>query len=102
MGNDGRFCVYILASRKYGALYTGFTGDLGRRVHIHRESVLDGFSSRYRTHHLVYFEQHGDPRAAITREKQIKAWKREWKIELIERSNPDWRDLFVEIFGSAD
>ena len=96
---EGRFCVYLLASRKYGALYTGVTGNLGRRVHIHREGLLDGFSSRYKTYRLVYFEQHGDPRSAITREKQIKTWKREWKIELIERANPDWRDLFDETFG---
>ena len=87
MSTSGRFFVYILASRKYGALYTGFTGNLPGRIYLHREDILPGHSSRYRTHMLVWFEQHDDPVEAITREKRIKKWRREWKIGLIEKLN---------------
>ena len=93
------FAVYILASRKYGALYIGVTGDLVTRTHIHREDILDGHSKRYHTHNLVYFEGFGDPSLAIQREKQFKKWRREWKIELIERGNPEWLDLYPELLG---
>jgi len=94
---EGRFFVYILASRKYGALYIGVTGNLPARIAIHRDDILQGHTERYRIHRLVWFEQHDDPREAITREKQLKKWRRAWKIELIESTNPEWNDLFEEI-----
>ena len=98
MSTTGRHFVYILASRKYGVLYTGFTGDLPVRVYIHREALIPGFSSRYKTYRLVYFEQHDGAYEAITREKQIKKWRRAWKIELIEKQNPGWTDLYDSLF----
>ena len=97
MPTEGRFFVYILASRKYGALYIGVTGNLPGRVYLHREEILSGHTSRYHIHHLVYFEQHDDPSEAIQREKRLKKWRRAWKIELIESFNPTWRDYFDEI-----
>ena len=87
-------CTYILASKKRGTLYIGVTGDLVRRVWEHRNGVIVGFSLKYQVHDLVYFEQMQDMRTAIAREKQLKGWKRQWKINLIEDRNPDWRDLF--------
>jgi putative endonuclease len=89
--------VYILASRKYGTLYTGVTSDLVKRVYEHKESILDGFSKKYQVHQLVYCEAHDDIHEAILREKQIKKWNRDWKINLIERDNPHWLDLHNEI-----
>ncbi|HEX3485924.1 MAG TPA: GIY-YIG nuclease family protein [Micropepsaceae bacterium] len=94
-----QYCVYILASRHYGTLYTGVTSDLARRVHQHKSDLLRGFTSRYRVHNLVWFETHADIREAIRREKQIKGWNRAWKIRLIERGNPDWDDLYGRIIG---
>ena len=88
-------CVYILASGHYGTLYTGVTSSLLQRLVQHREGVLPGFTSRYRVHRLVHFEMFGDMELAITREKQIKNWRRQWKINLIEAENPEWRDLAV-------
>ena len=98
MQGYGKYAVYILASRKYGALYIGVTGDLLGRVITHREEWLTGFTAKYHIHNLVYVEFHPDPSAAIC-EKQMKKWRRAWKIELIEKFNPDWRDLFDEIVG---
>jgi putative endonuclease len=89
--------VYLLASRKEGVLYIGVTGDLVRRVHQHREKAAAGFTSRYNAEKLVWFESYDDPVAAITREKELKKWRRAWKIALIEKDNPDWRDLYDEI-----
>ena len=89
--------VYILASRPNGTLYIGVTRDLVRRVWEHRESVSSGFTDRYNVKSLVHFEQYGDPATAIQREKNLKKWKRSWKIDLIERGNPDWRDLWEYI-----
>ncbi len=99
MEGYGKYAVYILASRKYGVLYVGVTGDLMGRVVTHREEWLKGFTSRYHVHNLVYAEFHPQPSAAIAREKQLKKWRRDWKVELIEKSNPDWRDLFDELAG---
>ena len=90
-------CVYLLASRKYGALYLGVTWDLVKRVWQHQNDLVDGFTKRYRIHTLVWFEMHASMPDAIAREKAIKAWKREWKIKLIEKSNAEWRDLYEEI-----
>jgi putative endonuclease len=94
-----QFFVYFLASRKYGALYIGVTSDLIDRIYIHREGILPGQTSRYRIHDLVYFEEHGSAESAITREKQLKKWRRAWKIELIEKSNPEWLDLYPGLLG---
>jgi len=89
--------VYILSNKRNGTLYTGVTSDLIKRIWQHRNDLVDGFSKTYSTHLLVYYEMHGDMISAITREKQIKAWKRAWKINLIEEFNPYWRDLYPEI-----
>jgi putative endonuclease len=91
------YYVYILASRKHGTLYIGVTNDLVRRVHQHKTHGARGFTSRYGIHLLVWFESYDDVRNAITREKEHKKWRREWKINLIERSNPEWVDLYPGI-----
>ena len=94
--------LYILASKPNGTLYTGVTGDLLKRVWEHRSGLVEGFTRRYRVHRLVYFEVHDLMTEAIRREKQIKKWRRSWKIELIEKSNPRWRDLWPTLVGSQD
>ena len=86
-------CVYILASGHYGTLYIGVTSNLLQRLVQHREGLLPGFTSRYKVHHLVHFETFGDMENAILREKQLKRWRRQWKINLIEAENPEWVDL---------
>ena len=80
--------VYIMASKKLGVLYIGVTSDLKRRVYEHKNDLVDGFTKKYLVHRLVYFESTSDINAAIAREKQLKAWKRQWKIELIEKLWP--------------
>jgi putative endonuclease len=90
-------CVYILASARNGTLYVGVTSDLGNRVWQHKNDVVEGFTSRYGVHLLVYAEVHETMEAAIQRETQIKKWRRRWKLELIEKSNPQWRDLYEEL-----
>jgi putative endonuclease len=87
-------CVYILASRRNGTLYTGVTSDVIKRVWEHRNDVVRGFTSRYKTHTLVWYELYPSMESAISREKAIKEWKRQWKLELIEKSNPQWKDLY--------
>jgi len=89
--------VYILASKRNGTLYIGVTRDLVRRVWEHRNDVVGGFTRRYRVHRLVWFELHEDMTAAITREKQLKKWKRAWKLRLIEEANREWSDLWDDI-----
>jgi len=89
--------VYILASQRNGTLYTGVTSNLPQRIWQHKHGSGSGFTSRYGVHVLVWYEQHETIMSAIAREKAIKAWKRAWKIELIEASNPEWRDLYGEI-----
>ena len=86
-------CVYILASGHYGTLYIGVTSDLVTRIFQHRTGATDGFTSRYAVHLLVRFEQFDDMHSAISREKQLKRWHRQWKINLIESENPQWVDL---------
>jgi putative endonuclease len=86
-------CVYILASATRGTLYIGVTSNLPARVWQHKNDQMEGFTHRYRVHTLVWYEVHESMESAILREKALKAWKRAWKIELIERTNPDWRDL---------
>ena len=90
-------CVYIPASQRHGTLYIGVTSDLVARIWQHKNDVVDGFTKKYRVHVLVWFEQHSTMESAIRREKAIKAWKREWKFELIEQNNLEWRDLYAEI-----
>jgi len=91
------YWVYILASRPGGTLYVGVTNDLIRRGFEHREGLVKGFTERYGIKMLVYFEPHETITAALQREKNIKHWSREWKIDLIVKNNPDWRDLYDEI-----
>jgi putative endonuclease len=86
--------VYLLASRRHGTLYLGVTSDLIRRVHEHKMKIVPGFTSRYGVDRLVWFEIHDDPATAIGREKQLKKWRRDWKIRLIEEQNPEWGDLY--------
>ena len=90
-------CVYLLASGRHGTLYVGVTSNLVARVWQHRNEVVDGFTRRYHVHSLVWFERHETMVSAIQREKAIKAWKRAWKLELIEGLNPDWRDLYPDL-----
>lgn len=90
--------VYILANKRHGVLYTGVTSDLRARIAQHKSGAVVGFSKRYNVHDLVYFEPHETMADAITREHQVKRWKRHWKVEMIERHNPDWRDRFEELF----
>jgi putative endonuclease len=91
------YAVYLLASGQNGTLYVGATNDLIKRVYQHRTSAADGFTSRYGVSKLVWFELHESSLAMVTRERQIKEWKRQWKIRLIEEANPSWRDLYDEI-----
>ncbi|MDR4308563.1 GIY-YIG nuclease family protein [Chelatococcus sambhunathii] len=92
-----QFYVYILASGRHGTLYVGVTNDLVRRVWEHREKVVPGFIRKYSVTRLVYFEVFDDAVSAITREKQIKKWRRDYKTNLIERDNPHWDDLYAAI-----
>jgi putative endonuclease len=96
---DKEYYVYILASQKYGTLYIGITSNLLQRVYQHKEDLAEGFTKKYRVHTLVYYEVHGDVYEAILREKQIKKWRRDWKINLIEKNNPQWLDLYTELIG---
>ena len=91
------YWVYILASKAGGTLYVGVTNNLVRRVYEHREGLAESFTKRYGIKMLVYFEAHEMIAAALQREKNIKHWSREWKIDLIIASNPDWRDLYEDI-----
>ena len=93
-----QYCVYILASKKYGTLYTGITSNLAQRMYQHQEGLVDGFTKKYDVHQLVYYEVHLDVYEAITREKQIKKWNRQWKINLIEQNNPQWLNLANGLF----
>ncbi|MFA5056403.1 MAG: GIY-YIG nuclease family protein [Dehalococcoidia bacterium] len=89
-----RPAVYILASRKHGTLYVGVTSDLIKRIWEHKNNAAEGFTKRYEVHMLVWYEQHETMESAITREKAIKEWKRNWKVKMIELSNPEWNDLY--------
>ncbi len=92
-----QYYVYILASKIGGTLYIGVTNNLVRRVYQHREKFVEGFTKQYGVTRLVYYEVHSDIEAAITREKQMKKWNRNWKIRLIEEDNPNWDDLYKRI-----
>ena len=93
------YYVYILSSKRNGTLYIGVTNNLLKRVDEHKNNLIEGFTKKYNVHNLVYYEQHNDIFSAITREKQMKKWKRKWKLELIEKSNPDWVDLFEDLIA---
>ncbi|OGL72777.1 hypothetical protein A3F28_01890 [Candidatus Uhrbacteria bacterium RIFCSPHIGHO2_12_FULL_57_11] len=94
------YYVYILASKPNGTLYIGVTSDLIRRVYEHKTGAVPGFTKQYGVHRLVYYEMTSDVHTAIEREKQLKKWNRAWKIDLIERTNLDWRDLSDDLSGS--
>jgi len=89
-----QFYVYILASKKNGTLYVGVTSDIRKRIYEHLEGLYDGFTKQHSIKRLVWYEVHDTVATAIQREKNLKDWKREWKIELIEDKNPDWNDLY--------
>ena len=90
-------CVYLLASERYGTLYTGVTSNLVKRVWEHKNNLVEGFASRYGVHTLVWYEMHDTMESAIQREKAIKNWKRAWKIKTGEALNPRWRDLYPDL-----
>jgi putative endonuclease len=100
-GEEAVYFVYIMASKPYGTLYIGITSDLISHVQQHRSGEKPGLTSRYKVHTLVYFEPFGDVMAAIQREKTMKKWKRDWKINLIERENPHWCDLYPGLVGEV-
>ena len=91
--------VHIVASGRNGTLYLGVTSDLVARIHQHREGAIPGFSSRYGCTRLVWYEQYEDIHLAIAREKEMKKWRRAWKLALIEKSNPQWRDLYDDFIN---
>jgi len=92
-----QYYVYILASKRNGVLYIGVTSDLVKRIWEHKNNLAEGFTKRYFVHRLVYFETTTDVESAIRREKQLKKWNRDWKIQLIEKDNPNWEDLYDKI-----
>jgi putative endonuclease len=91
------YFVYILASQRHGTLYVGVTNNLVRRIHEHREKLIEGFTSQYNVTRLVWFDQTDSVEEAITHEKKLKRWRREWKMALIEKTNPAWDDLYDRI-----
>jgi len=94
-----KYYVYILCNKRNGTLYTGVTSNIVRRVYEHKHKLIEGFTKKYNVHRLVWYEIHESAIHAIEREKQIKKWKRAWKIEMIEKENPNWVDLYDSICG---
>ncbi len=94
---EKNYCVYVLASKKNGTLYIGVTSNLIKRVWEHKNKIREGFTAKYNVDKLVYYEQYSDPENAIKREKRLKRYKRKWKIELIEKSNPEWQDMYNQL-----
>ena len=92
-----QYYVYILASKRNGTLYVGVTDDLFQRIYQHKNNLVEGFTKKYKVHSLVYYESSSNVHSALQREKRIKKWKRKWKLELIEKNNPEWNDLYNEI-----
>jgi putative endonuclease len=92
-----QYYVYILASTAYGTLYTGITNNLIKRIYQHKTNQAEGFTKKHNVHKLVYYEIHNNAHEAILREKRIKKWNRDWKINLIERDNPYWLDLYGDL-----
>ena len=95
--NRQTYYVYIMASRRNGTLYIGVTNNLIRRVYEHKNDLVEGFTGKYRVHKLVYWEQSENVESAIEREKQLKHWKRQWKLALIEEDNAGWDDLYEQL-----
>jgi len=95
--NQKNYYVYILVSKRNGTLYIGVTSDLRRRVYQHKNNSVEGFTKKYKVHMLVYYEQTSNVESAIKREKDLKNWKRKWKLDLIEKNNPGWKDLYNEL-----
>ena len=95
--NKKKYYVYILASKRNGTLYIGITSNLFKRIYEHKNNLIDGFTKKYNVHNLVYYEMTENVSIALAREKQLKRWKRNWKIELIEKNNPKWKDLYFEL-----
>jgi len=93
----GQYFIYILASKRNGTLYIGVTNNLLERVNQHKNNLVDGFTKKYDVHNLVYYEAYKNIDDAIAREKCMKKWKRKWKLELIESSNPNWEDLYYTL-----
>lgn len=91
------YYVYILTSHRNGTLYIGVTSNLIRRIQEHKASIAKGFTEKYNVHNLVYYEQTNDVNSALAREKSLKKWNRDWKIQLIEKDNPNWNDLYFDI-----
>ena len=92
-----QYCIYILASKRNSVLYIGVTSNLVKRIYEHKNNKIEGFSKKYHVHKLVHYEITNDIESAITREKQLKKWNRKWKLELIEKNNPEWKDLYFEL-----
>ncbi|MCX5814481.1 MAG: GIY-YIG nuclease family protein [Proteobacteria bacterium] len=92
-----QFYVYMLCSKRNGTLYTGVTSDLIKRIYEHKNNLVEGFTNSYSVHRLVWYEQHESAESAITREKQLKKWNRAWKLDLIEKNNSEWNDLYENI-----
>jgi len=92
-----QYFIYLLTNKRNGTLYTGVTSNLVKRIWEHKNKVVEGFTQKYDLDKLVYYEAYNDPENAILREKNIKKWNRSWKIELIEKDNPDWNDLYESI-----
>ncbi|HEX5313536.1 MAG TPA: GIY-YIG nuclease family protein [Gammaproteobacteria bacterium] len=90
-------CVYLLANKPHGTLYVGVTSDLVKRIWEHKNNVVEGFTQKYNVHALIWFEQHETMQSAISREKAIKKWNRAWKTKLVEKNNPEWRDLYPDL-----
>jgi putative endonuclease len=97
VSKEHRYFGYILASERNGTLYVGVTGNFPKRIGEHRDALITGFTQKYGVHTLVRFEEFSDIHEAILREKRIKKWNRAWKLELIEKMNPDWTDLFEQV-----
>jgi putative endonuclease len=100
MGKD--YYVYILASKRNGTLYIGITSDLIKRVWEHKNKLVEGFTQKYNVDKLVYYEQYQDAENAIRREKRLKKYNRKWKLDLVEKFNPNWKDLYYDISGLSD
>ncbi len=102
MARERVYCVYILANKANGTLFIGITDNLIQCIQEHHDGLVPGFSKRYAVKLLVYFEMHDDINGAILREKRMKRWRRQWKIELIEKYNPQWRDLWLELIAEDE
>ena len=94
---DKEYYVYVLANQRNGTLYVGVTSNLIKRIWEHKNKAVEGFTQKYNVDKLVYFEQYSDPENAIKREKRLKKYNRQWKVELIAKENPEWRDLYTEL-----